>query len=68
MLNRYYKEENQNVLLYFVANSAFKKYHQQSRPGSLIERACQLYYIHGPLGDETIFAVLYASLCYRPYT
>ena len=26
------------------------------------------YYIHGPLGDETIFAVLYVSLCYGPYT
>jgi len=26
------------------------------------------YYIHGPLGDENIFAVLYASLCYGPYT
>ena len=26
------------------------------------------YYIHGPLGDENIFAVLYVSLCYGPYT
>ena len=26
------------------------------------------YYIHGPLGDESIFAVLYVSLCYGPYT
>ena len=25
------------------------------------------YYIHGPLGDENIFAVLYVSLCYGPY-
>jgi len=26
------------------------------------------YYIHGPLGDENIFAVLYVSVCYRLYT
>ena len=26
------------------------------------------YYIYGPLGDENIFAVLYVSLCYGPYT
>jgi len=26
------------------------------------------YYIHGPLGNEDIFAVLYVSLCYGPYT
>ena len=26
------------------------------------------YYIHGPLGDENIVAVLYVSLCYGPYT
>jgi len=25
------------------------------------------YYIHGPLGDENIFAVLYVSLCYGPH-
>jgi len=25
-------------------------------------------YIHGPLGDKNIFAVLYVSLCYGPYT
>jgi len=25
------------------------------------------YYIHGPLSDENIFAVLYVSLCYGPY-
>ena len=27
-----------------------------------------LYYIQGALGDENIFAVLYVSLCYGPYT
>jgi len=27
-----------------------------------------VYYIHGPWGDENIFAVLYVSLCYGPYT
>ena len=26
------------------------------------------YYIHNPLDDENIFAVLYVSLCYGPYT
>jgi len=26
------------------------------------------YYIHGPLCDENVFAVLYVSLCYGPYT
>jgi len=26
------------------------------------------YYIHDLLGDENIFAVLYMSLCYGPYT
>jgi len=26
------------------------------------------YYIHGPWGDENIFAVLNVSLCYEPYT
>jgi len=26
------------------------------------------YYIYGPWGDENIFAVLYVSLCYGPYT
>ena len=25
-------------------------------------------YIQGALGDENIFAVLYVSLCYGPYT
>ena len=23
------------------------------------------YYVHGPLGDENIVAVLYVSLCYK---
>ena len=27
-----------------------------------------LYYIQGALGDENIFAVLYVSICYGPYT
>jgi len=27
-----------------------------------------LYYIQGALGDGDIFAVLYVSLCYGPYT
>ena len=27
-----------------------------------------VYYIRGPCGDENIFAVLYVSLCYGPYT
>jgi len=26
------------------------------------------YYVHGPSGDENIFAVFYVSLCYGPYT
>jgi len=38
----------------------------------IISRAVDIihspYYIHGPWGDANIFAVLYVSLCYGPYT
>ena len=39
-----------------------KYFHHLKRPGYNTE------FFHGPLGDENIFAVLYVSLCYGPYT
>jgi len=43
-----------------------KYFHHLKRPGYRLIQSS--YYIHGPLGDENIFAVLYVSLCYGPYT
>jgi len=42
-----------------------KYFHHLKRALDIIQIS---YYIHGPLGDENIFAVLYVSLCYGPYT
>ena len=42
-----------------------KYFHHLNRALDIIQSS---YYIHGPLGDENIFAVLYLSLCYGPYT
>ena len=40
-----------------------KYFHHLKRPGYN-----NSYYIHCLLGNENIFAVLYVSLCYGPYT
>jgi len=45
-----------------------KYFHYLKRPVLDIIGLQSFYYIHGPLGDENIFAVLYVSLCYGPYT